>query len=235
MVVTKIRGTKIRRAMDLFTRPTLLWLAFALLAASAVGAQDIGIYSVQQKLDEIIVAPMENDDGGWTLTRLNSEQRLPLRLEEHEDPYIIEYLPDSARFLVAELPHVPRERISYTFRTIEWRQVNGITKTVSVWANTDTPGLELRVIVADSDQLEYRIPLGRSVVGWRQYTISVPPSLRQRDYTMYEEGGLSIGGVEVIVPPEADAAVEIGLDWLTAITDLWQSAGRDTDTIPNTW
>jgi hypothetical protein len=234
-------------------------IAALLLAASGfVYAQDevggpnadaIGNDSAQQHLKEVSVDKFEQEgywhstmssDTGYTITRLfegNPLGKEPVPEEADmniQDKYV----------LGTRIDFLRRGHTSITLYPDRPIPIEGITKTISVWAVGRNYNHGLVLLIQDFFGRTYELYMGKlNFQGWKKLTVAVPPQaddgvngVVQRNYHYFNQMGIKIIGFRVDVDPmEAQGTYYIYLDDLRAVTDLFAEENRDPDDMSDAW
>ena len=94
----------------------------------------------------------------------------------------------------------------------------------------------MRCIITDVEGVEYKIELSRDCPpDWRKYTVAINPRIIQILYPNYRNAGIYFSGIELLVNTEREEALHVGLDAVSAITDMYVVGNVHADAIPNTW
>lgn len=230
----------------------VLTLLTALIVSAALFAQDagdpdasqIGVNSAQQKLKEVSVSKME-DAGLWYGVMATDEGILQLRrfegspldkepIEGEVEAGIEE--PDE-NVLGGKVSFYRRGASSFSIRPVRPLPIEGITKTISVWVAGRNTNHVLQLEISDHFGNTAYIHMGKlNFVGWKKVTVSVPPSIVQRDYHYNNKMGITIQGFNIICDlDETYGNYYIYLDDLRATTDLFAEESRDVDDILDSW
>lgn len=121
--------------------------------------------------------------------------------------------------------------------------IEGITKTVSVWACGRNMGHQLWILVQDYNGNNFEIWMGSlEFSGWKKITVAIPPSLDgehgivQQSVYHGDKPGLRIVGFRVDCNPmEARGTYYLYLDDLRAVTDLYDIENRNEDDMMDNW
>ena len=121
--------------------------------------------------------------------------------------------------------------------------IEGITKTISVWACGRNQGHSLYVLVEDYFGRSYELYMGSlSFSGWKKLTCVVPPSpdsehgIVQHSEYYGDQPGLRIIGFRVDCDPMLSRGrYYLYLDDLRCVTDLYDTLNHDEDDMPDTW
>ncbi|MDR0598382.1 MAG: flagellar filament outer layer protein FlaA [Treponema sp.] len=219
------------------------------VGSGAVDSERLGIETAQQKLKEISVEKFEHDgfwrshmspDQGYTTTRLFEGSPLnkkPIPEEEGMD------IPD--RYVLGtRVDYLRRGHSSFTMYPIRPIPIEGITKTISVWAAGRNFDHDLVLLVQDFFGRNFELYVGKlNFQGWKQLTVAVPPQssdgrsgIVQRNYHYNNQMGIKIVGFRVDVDPmEAFGSYYVYLDDLRAVTDLFAEESRDPDDMVDSW
>ncbi|MDR2783362.1 MAG: flagellar filament outer layer protein FlaA [Treponema sp.] len=206
--------------------------------------------SAQQYLKEISVDKFEVEgfwrsemsvDQGITLSRLREgspEGKAPLADEQDISTSDIYILGTKVDFY---------HRGPATFKILAEHplQVEGITKTISVWAAGRNFNHELYVIIQDYSGRQYSLKMGLlNFQGWQQLSIAVPTQgddkslggIKQQDYHYTSNMGIKIIGFEIRCDPlETYGTYYLYLDDLRVVTDLFLENNRDSDDVADDW
>jgi hypothetical protein len=214
---------------------------------NGAAAEDrLGIETAQQKLKEISVEKFEHDgfwrsymssDQGYTTSRLFEGSPLnkkPIPEEEGMD------IPD--RYVLGtRVDYLHRGHSSFTIYPRRPIPIEGITKTISVWAAGRNFNHDLVLLIQDFFGRNYELYVGKlNFQGWKQLTVAVPPEsesgIVQRNYHYNNQMGIKIVGFRVDVDPmEAFGSYYVYLDDLRAVTDLFAEESRDPDDMVDSW
>jgi hypothetical protein len=219
------------------------------VGAGAAANEQLGIETAQQKLKEISVEKFEHDgfwrsfmspDQGYTTTRLFEGSPLnkkPIPEEEGMD------IPD--RYVLGtRVDYLRRGHSSFTIYPIRPIPIEGITKTISVWAAGRNFNHDLVILIQDFFGRNFELWVGKlNFQGWKQLTVAVPPQtpdgrsgVVQRNYHYNNQMGIKVVGFRVDVDPlEAFGSYYVYLDDLRAVTDLFAEESRDPDDMVDSW
>ncbi|MDC7240763.1 MAG: flagellar filament outer layer protein FlaA [Spirochaetales bacterium] len=230
----------------------LLSLVLTIALSGALFAQDagdpnpeqIGITSAQQKLKEISVSKME-DAGLWYGLMPGDEGIIQLRRFEGS-PLDKEPIPDEEAAGIAEpdeyvlgakVTFYRRGMSTFAIRPVRPLPIEGITKTISVWVAGRNTNHVLQLEISDHFGNTAFINMGKlNFVGWKKITVSVPPSIIQRDYHYNNKMGITIDGFNILCDlDETYGSYYIYLDDIRAVTDLFAEESRDEDDMLDGW
>jgi hypothetical protein len=214
-----------------------------------VDSERLGIETAQQKLKEVSVEKFEHDgfwrshmssDQGYTITRLfegSPAGKKPIPEEEGLD------IPD--RYVLGtRVDYLRRGYTSFVMYPIRPIPIEGITKTISVWAAGRNFNHDLVLLIQDFFGRNFELYVGKlNFQGWKQLTVAVPPQtpdgrngVVQRNYHYNNQMGIKIVGFRVDVDPmEAFGSYYVYLDDIRAITDLFAEESRDPDDMVDSW
>lgn len=121
--------------------------------------------------------------------------------------------------------------------------IDGVVKTISVWATGRNMPHKLTVLVQDYMGNQFELYMGTlDFTGWKQMVVSVPPSLDGvygivQDAAYYgTRPGLSILGFRVDCDPEfTSGSFYLYLDDLRAVTDLYAFENSDPFDMDDSW
>jgi hypothetical protein len=226
----------------------LLVLAASIIyAQSDVGTADpskIGVDSAQQLLKEVSVSRFEDaayfyshmpmDQGMVTLRRFEGG---PAEKESIEDEQELDIdAPDD--YVIGARVHFfkrgPHQLVLSPVRPI---QIEGITKTLSLWVVGRNYNHVLKIIIRDFFGQEKELTLGKlNFMGWKKMTVAVPPTIEQSEYHYSGKDGIVFEGLKI----EFDMVDTYGqyyvyFDDLRAWTDLFAEVARDDDSMSDDW
>ena len=220
--------------------------------ANEVGSPDahrLGIDAAQQYLKEVSVDKFEREgfwlstmssDDGYTTTRLFNgapSGKMPVPEEDGlnvQDKYV----------LGTRVDFIHRGYTSFTIYPLRPIPIEGITKTVSVWAVGRNYNHELVLLLEDFFGRPFELYMGKlNFQGWKKLTVAIPPQAEngingivQRNYHYNNNLGIKITGFRIDVNPwEAYGSYYFYLDDLRAVTDLFAEDNRDADDMPDGW
>ena len=221
-------------------------------AAAVIGApnpEKIGIDAAQQKLKEVSVDKFENagfwtssmsSDEGFTTTRLfegSPAGKTPIPEEKGlniPDKYVLGTRVDFLR----------RGACSFTITPIRPIPIEGITKTISVWAVGRNYNHVLKIMLQDFFGNQFELYMGKlNFQGWKKLTVAIPPQsadgksgIIQRNYHYNSQMGLKVVGFKIECDPmESYGSYYFYLDDLRAVTDLFAENNRDPDDMVDSW
>jgi hypothetical protein len=237
-------------------------IAIALLSATAAFAQiqgdpadgntaagRLGIDSAQQDLQEVSVDKFEQEgywrasissDSGFISSRLfkgSPAGKEPLAAEEDLD------IPDEY-VLGARIDFLRRGHASFTLTPVHPIPIEGITKTISVWAAGRNYNHKLSILIKDYFGRTFELTMGNlNFQGWKKLTVAIPPQAEdgrngivQRNYHYNNDLGISVIGFRVDCDPaETIGTYYLYLDDLRAVTDLFSENSRDEDDMADSW
>ena len=239
-------------------RILILALIFSVVAgvfaqqAPEIGAPDmerLGIDAAQQYLKEVSVEKFERDgywkstmssDDGYTTTRLFAGSPLGKQVVPEEDGLNIQ----DKYVLGTRVDFIHRGYTSFTLYPMRPIPIEGITKTVSVWAVGRNYNHELVLLLEDFFGRPFELYMGKlNFQGWKKLTVAIPPQAEdgvngivQRNYHYNNQMGIKITGFRIDVNPwEAYGSYYVYLDDLRAVTDLFAENNRDADDMPDGW
>jgi hypothetical protein len=227
----------------------------ALLSAGVLFAQQgvdpsmIGIDTAQQQLREVSVDRFEHD-AFWSGRMSSDTGFIQVRLFEG-GPLGKEDIPGEEELNIQDI-HVLGARIDFLRRGhtsffINARRpipIEGVTKTISVWAVGRNFNHTLHIIIQDLYGRQFSLPMGRlNFQGWKQLTVAVPSQpligragIIQQDFNRPNNIGISVVGFRVdIDPTQAFGTYYLYLDDLRAVTDLFPDNSRDPDDMSDAW
>lgn len=206
--------------------------------------RNLGVDTAQQRLQEVSISKFE-DAGFWRASmpidqgliesrRFEGAPASKVPLEEEEaigiatpDDFVLGIKAQFFRRGNAEIFVQPTRPL----------QIPGITKTISVWVVGRNFNHRLNVVVADYFGNVNILYMGKmNFSGWKQVTVAVPPTLRQRDPHYNDRMGVQILGF-LIEPDllETYGTYYLYFDDLRAYTDLFAEESRDPDDMVDSW
>ena len=223
-----------------------------LFAQAEIGAVDpfrLGVDTAQQNLKEVSVDRFERE--GFWRSHMSSDtglitSRLFVGGPLGKDPIPDELgmnIPDS-HVLGARVDFIRRGHTSFTLTPIRPIPIEGITKSVSVWAAGRNYNHRLVLLLEDFFGRPFELYMGTlNFQGWRKLTVAVPPQgpdgrsgIVQRNFHYNNHMGIKITGFRIDVNPwEAQGSYYIYLDDLRAVTDLFAENDRDPDDMLDFW
>lgn len=230
-------------------------IALCLLAAGVVFAQEgsdpsrIGIDTAQQNLKEISIDKFEHDSY-WHGVISPDDGFINARLFEGT-PEGKEPVPEEADLNIADehvlgvrVDFLHRGNISFSLYPRRPIPIEGITKTISVWAVGRNYNHTLKIIVQDFFGRQFELQMGKlNFQGWKKLTVAIPSQpptgkagIVQRDYHYNNQLGIKVVGFKVECDPaEATGTYYLYLDDLRAVTDLFAENNRDPDDMADAW
>jgi hypothetical protein len=217
--------------------------------AGAVDASKIASDTAQQSLKEVSIDKFEHD--GFWYASISSDKGIavsrlfeggPEEKEQIDDEKSLN-IPDKY-VLGTRVDFYHRGPVTFSVLALQPIPVEGITKTISVWAVGRNFNHELKVIVEDYFGRRFRLSLGRlNFQGWKQLSVAVPPQedgsnngIAQQSYHYNNELGIKVVGFEVECDPlETYGTYYLYLDDLRAVTDLFAEDNRDNDDMADAW
>jgi hypothetical protein len=220
--------------------------------ATEVGAIDperLSIDAAQQLLKEVSVDKFEKDgywhsaismDNGYSTTRLFEGGPIGKEALPEEEGLDI---PD--RYVLGtRIDFLHRGHTSFTLYPQRPIPIEGITKTVSVWAVGRNYNHELYLLLQDFFGRPFELYMGKlNFQGWKRLTVAIPPQAEdgrtgivQRNYHYNNNLGIKVTGLMVKCDPmEAFGSYYVYFDDLRAVTDLFAEDNRDPDDMNDTW
>ncbi|GHV32883.1 flagellar filament protein FlaA [Spirochaetia bacterium] len=228
---------------------SLVGFAFAQVEVGGDNAERIGIDSAQQKLKEISVERFEQDgfwrshmspDEGYTTTRLFEGSPAAKKVIPEEEGMNI---PD--RYVLGtRVDYLRRGHSSFIMYPMRPIPIEGITKTISIWAAGRNFNHELYIQIQDFFGRPFELYVGKlNFQGWKQLTVAIPSQapdgrngIIQRNYHYNNQMGIKVVGFKVKVDPEeAFGSYYLYLDDVRAVTDLFAEESRDPDDMVDSW
>ena len=241
----------------------LLTFAIALTLSAAVFAQDnnrqndneslatpdptvIGNDSAKQALREISVDRYELE-GSWNAHISPDDGVINLRLFEGsplaKEPLKGEEDVEDARVLGVKVEFFHRGVNSFFVKAARPILIEGVTKTISVWAAGRNMDHQMYVLVQDYNGNNFELFLGSlGFSGWKKMSVAVPPTpdgehgiIQSSAYNGIKPG-LRIVGFRIDCNPMlARGTYYLYLDDLRAVTDLYDIENRDEDDMNDDW
>jgi len=224
-------------------------MAFAQTEVGDADPYTLGIDSAQQNLKEVSVDKFEHD-GFWYSTMSSDEGYTMSRLFEGA-PAAKEPIPDEEGMdiqdkyvLGTRVNYLRRGYNSFTLRPIRPIPIEGITKTVSIWAVGRNFNHELKLLIQDFFGKDYEIHMGKlNFQGWKKLTVAIPPQtgdgvngVTQRSYHYNNQMGIKVTGLRIDCDPvETYGTYYVYFDDLRAVTDLFAENNRDADDMADGW
>ncbi len=223
-----------------------------------VNANLVGTDTAQQMLKLISVSKFE-DPGFWDahmspdqgIIRMRRFKGYPIDkevIEEEEDLGIVQVVPGQEEgsiervigdeyVLGVKVQFFSRGYRQFAVLPVKPIPIEGICKTVSVWVVGRNFNHELTLLIQDAFGKRAEVPMGKlNFSGWKEMTVAIPPSVRQKDYHFSNLMGIKILGFRVDTDPaESYGSYYIYFDGLRAVTDLFAEQNRDVDDFTDAW
>ncbi len=228
---------------------TLAATAGFVFAQESVASPDptvIGNDSARQALKEVSVDRFELE-GSWTASISPDNGVIGVRLFEgspaaKEPIQGDEDIPDT-KVLGVKVEFFHRGLNSFFIRSTRPIPIEGVTKTISLWATGRNIDHTLYVLVQDYYGNNFELYVGTlGFSGWKKMQVAVPPTpdgehgIIQQSATDGERPGLRIVGFRVDCNPVlARGTYYLYLDDLRAVTDLYDVENRDEDDMRDDW
>jgi hypothetical protein len=214
------------------------------VSAGEPNAAEIGKDSAQQLLKEVSVSKFEDasfwsaampvDMGVVTLRRLEGVPRDDKAIEDEAKLGIKE----ENKFVLGTKVNFYRRGVSYfTLSPVNPIPIEGITKTISVWAVGRNYNHWLKIMLEDYFGRHMELTVGKlNFMGWKKLTVAVPPEIVQSEYHFTYKSGIKVLGFRVEPDPlEAYGTYYLYLDDMRAVTDLFSESFRDADDMVDGW
>ena len=241
----------------------LLTLAIALAVSAAVFAQDnnrqndneslaspdptvIGNDSAKQALREVSVDRYELE-GSWNAHISPDNGVINVRLFEGsplaKEPLKGEEEAEDSKVLGVKVEFFRRGVNSFFVKAARPIPIEGVTKTISVWAAGRNMDHQMYVLVQDYNGNNFELFLGTlGFSGWKKMSVAVPPTpdgehgiIQSSAYNGIRPG-LRIVGFRIDCNPMlARGTYYLYLDDLRAVTDLYDIENRDEDDMNDDW
>ena len=211
-------------------------------------ASNIGNDSARQALREVSVERFERE-GSWNVHISPDYGVIQGRLFEGS-PAAKEELNDKdnqqiedTKVLGVKVEFFRRGINSFYITSARPIPIEGVTKTVSVWACGRNMGHQLWLLVQDYNGNNFEIWMGSlEFSGWKKLTTAIPPSpdsehgIIQQSVYHGDKPGLRIVGFRVDCSPmDAQGSCYMYLDDVRAVTDLYDIENRDEDDMNDDW
>lgn len=211
-------------------------------------ASSIGNDSARQSLREVSVERFERE-GSWNV-HISPDYGVikgrlfdgnPMAKEELEDADNKEM--NDTKVLGVKVEFFKRGINSFYVTSARPIPIEGVTKTVSVWACGRNMGHQMWLLVQDYYGHNFEIYMGSlEFSGWKKLTTAIPPSpdgkhgIVQQSVYHGDKPGLRIVGFRIDCNPmEAQGSFFMYLDDLRAVTDLYDLENRDEDDMMDNW
>ncbi len=237
---------------------TRVWIgllaALLMLAPGAAFAQqsdvgepnpaEVGRDSAQQLLKEVSVSKFEDasfwnvsmplDMGVVSLRRMEGVPKGDAPIPDEQKIGIKE---ENKYVLGVKVSFFRRGASYFTVSAVNPIPIEGITKTISVWAVGRNFNHVLKVLVEDYFGRHMELTMGKlNFLGWKKLTVAVSPDIVQSEYHYTYKSGLKILGFRMEADPmESYGTYYLYLDDLRAVTDLFAESYRDTDDMVDGW
>ncbi len=211
-------------------------------------ASEIGNDSSRQSLREVSVERFERE-GSWNVHISPDNGVIAGRLFDGA-PAAKEPLEDKdnqqiedTKVLGVKVDFFHRGVNSFNITASRPIPIEGVTKTVTVWACGRNMGHQLWLLVQDYNGNNFEIWMGSlEFSGWKKITAAIPPSpdnehgIIQQSVYHGDKPGLRIVGFRVDCNPmEAQGSFYMYLDDMRAVTDLYDLENRDADDMMDNW
>ena len=224
----------------------ILFLPALLMAQATEGvkAENIGVDSAQQKLVEVSISKFEDvaywsssmplDQGLIQVRRFEGspEAKTPIEGESQSN------IQEADKYILgAKVQFYKRGANTFSLFPVTPLPIEGITKTISVWAVGRNYNHTLKIIIADYFGQKRELTLGKmNFMGWKQLTVAVPPRIIQDEYHFTAKRGIKFLGFQVYCDMmESFGTYYIYFDDMRAVTDLFAEEYRDTDDMADGW
>ena len=210
-------------------------------------ASNIGNDSARQALREVSVERFERE-GSWNVHISPDYGVISGRLfdgspaaKELNDPNNKQA--EDTKVLGVKVEFFRRGKNEFYITSARPIPIEGVTKTVSVWACGRNMGHQLWLLVQDYNGNNFEIWMGSlEFSGWKKITAAIPPSpdgehgIVQQSVYHGDKPGLRIVGFRVDCNPmEARGSFYMYLDDMRAVTDLYDLENRDEDDMMDNW
>ena len=213
-------------------------------ATEGVKADSIGRDSAQQNLAEISVTKFEEvaywgsamalDDGIVIVRRFEGSPLDKQPIEGEEEANIEE----QDRFVLgARVDFIRRGNNVMHIFPVKPLPIEGLTKTLSVWVVGRNYNHWLKIVLADYFNQTRELTVGKlNHMGWKKFTVAVPPYIVQDEFHFTAKRGLKFLGFKIEFDlEESYGSYYIYFDDLRAVSDLFAEEYRDTDDMTDGW
>ncbi len=117
-------------------------------------------------------------------------------------------------------------------------KIRGITKSISVWVVGRNYKHMLSIIIRDYlNHMKFLQAEKMIWVGWKKVTINIPDTIKQENYKITEERGITFLGFRIDFAPEdiMGRPFYTYFDYLTADTDLFSEQNQNPDDMLDNW
>ncbi len=219
----------------------------AVFAQSDVGAADptkIGVDSAQQLLKEVSVTRFEDaaywyahmpmDQGIITLRRFEGG---PFEKEPIEDEEQLSIDAPDDYTIGAKVHFFKRGPHQFVIAPVRPIQIEGITKTLSLWVVGRNYNHVLKIVIRDYLGEKKELTFGKlNFMGWKRLTVAVPPTINQSEYHYGGKDGIMFEGLKLELDMvETYGQFYVYFDDLRAWTDLFAEVARDDDSMSDDW
>lgn len=221
-------------------------MLFAQQSLASADATVIGNDSARQALKEISVDRFEIE-GSWDATISPDYGVISARLFEGspaaKDPIPGEENAVDSKVLGVKVEFFHRGVNSFYVKSARPIPIEGVTKTISLWAAGRNMNHELYVLVQDYYGNNFELYVGTlGFSGWKKMQVAVPPTpdgehgiIQQSAYDGVRPG-LRIVGFRIDCNPMlARGTYYLYLDDIRAVTDLYDIENRDEDDMHDDW
>ena len=205
---------------------------------------DLGVDTAQQNLQEISIERFE--DPGFWLSSIPVDRGLVMHRRVNGSPSGKEPIaaeveagiePTDENVIGMKVDFYHRSGVTVSLVPVRPLAVPGIVKTISVWVVGRNFQHRLNIVLEDHFGNVNVLPLGRlNFSGWKQLTVAIPPTIKQRNPHYNTETGLKILGFTIDGNiDETYGTYYIYFDDLRAVTDLFAEESRDPDDMVDNW
>jgi hypothetical protein len=163
---------------------------------------------------------------------------LPQELDSLEQKYKsdISFRAADNTFLLVTLKGAAAPKARIELRLKKPVRIAGVVKTVSFYLSTSiTAGINCSLIVADINGIEYKIPAGGAAQAFQRFAVMIPPTLSQSSIFNTEGSGISFLGFEFNFSAGANKGATVGIDLVTAESDMFMLHSKDSDAMDDNW
>lgn len=204
----------------------------------------IGTDAAQQLLKEVAISKFEDatfwyvsvpqDDGFAQVKRFGGS---PLEKEPIPDEETIGIVEEDKFVLGVKVFFYKRGNSYLAIHPVRPMPIEGITKTISLWAVGRNYNHTLKIVITDFFGETHELTVGKlNFMGWKKLTVAIPSTITQRDFHFTTRMGINFVGLRI----DFDLKDTIGtyfvyFDDLRAVTDLFAEVSRDEDDMNDDW
>lgn len=179
---------------------------------------DMGVISRQSRLG----IPTDLSTDKWT---------------ERDDKFGIPKTYAKQKVLGVKVEYISRGYNWFTITPVKPIVVEGICQSLSFWVAGRNYNHWLKAVIQDFYGNERQLYVDRlRFIGWKELKISIPETVKQRDFHFVDKIGIKFNGFIVECDPvETFGVYYLYLDELRAQTDVFNEKTRDLDDMVDDW